>query len=255
MLAVDDTKFAAADPTESNDGAAVGRSPVMFVCSPRPRVGKTLVARLLVDFFLADDRPVAAFDANPNDPVLSIYQQPHTVPATIADTHGQMALFDRLIVNDGTPKVIDVASDQFERLVGVLRELDFAAAAADRSIDAVLLFVAENHQKSAEAYRRLMTELPGTTLVPVHNEVAESYGAPRLPHPAVGVMPVHVPHLPPYLHGVVRKPGFSFAEHVKRSAERQTLLHKWIGQPFIGFRDLELRLSLAEFAPLFRLYA
>jgi hypothetical protein len=252
MLAVDDTKLSIAGSAEDNDGVAVGRSPVMFVCSPRPRVGKTLVARLLVDFFLADERPVVAFDANPNDPVLSIYQQPHTVPATIADTHGQMALFDRLIVNDGTPKVVDIASDQFERLVGVLRELDFAAAAEARSIDAVLMFVAENHQKSAEAYRRVMTELPGTTLVPVHNEVVESYGAPRLPHPAVGVMPVHVPHLPPYLHGVVRKPGFSFAEHVKRSAERQTLLHKWIGQPFIGFRDLELRLSLAEFAPLFR---
>jgi hypothetical protein len=252
MLAVDDAKFSVADSTEGHDGGAVGRSQVMFVCSPRPRVGKTLVARLLVDFFLADDRPVAAFDANPNDPVLSIYQPLHTVPATIANTRGQMALFDRLIVNDGTPKIVDVASEQFERLVHVLHELEFAAAARARSIDAVLLFVAENHQKSAEAYRRLMTDLPGTTLVPVHNEVAESYGAPRLPHPAVGVMPVHVPHLPPYLHGVVRKPGFSFAEHVKRSAERQTLLHKWIGQPFIGFRDLELRLSLAEFAPLFR---
>jgi hypothetical protein len=252
MLAVDDARLSVAASTESADGTAVGRSQVMFVCSPRPRVGKTLVARLLIDFFLADDRPVAAFDANPNDPVLSIYQPPHTVPATIADTWGQMALFDRLIVNDGIPKVVDVASEQFERLVHVLHELDFAAAAGARSIDAVLLFVAENHQKSAEAYRRLMTDLPGTTLVPVHNEVIESYGAPRLPHPAVGVMPVHVPHLPPYLHGVVRKPGFSFAEHVKRSADHQTLLHKWIGQPFIGFRDLELRLSLAEFAPLFR---
>jgi hypothetical protein len=254
MLAVEDAKLSDTGPTEGNVTPA-GRSPVMFVCSPRPRVGKTLVSRLLVDFFLADDRPVVAFDTNPNDPVLSVYQPRHSVPATIADTRGQMALFDRLIVNDGIPKVVDVASDQFERLVEVLRELDFAAAAEARSIDAVILFVAENHQKSAEAYRRIMTALPEITLVPVQNEVIETYGAPGLPHPAAGAMPVHVPHLPPYLHGVVRKPGFSFAEHLKRSAEHQTLLHKWIGQPFIGFRDLELRLSLADFAPLFRYQA
>ena len=100
-----------------------------------------------------------------------------------------------------------------------------------------------------------MTDLPGITLVPVHNEVIESYGAPRLPHPAIGAIPVHVPHLPPYLNGVVRKTNFSFSEYLKRSAQHQTLLHKWISQPFIGFRDLELRLSLADFAPLFRLHA
>ena len=42
------------------------RTPVFIVCSPLPRVGKTLVARLLVEFFVADERPVAAFDLNPD---------------------------------------------------------------------------------------------------------------------------------------------------------------------------------------------
>src|SRR5205823_3597935 len=119
MLAAGSARAFAAEAPGHGEAAA-GRAPVIFVCSPRPRVGKTLVARLLVEFFLANHRRALAFDANPNDPALSEYLPAE--PATIADTPGQMALFDRLIVNDGTPKVVDLAADQFERLVAVLPE-------------------------------------------------------------------------------------------------------------------------------------
>ena len=44
-----------------------GRTPVFMICSPRPRVGKTLLARALVEFFRANSRPVSAFDVNPDE--------------------------------------------------------------------------------------------------------------------------------------------------------------------------------------------
>ncbi|MGA7387640.1 MAG: hypothetical protein WBW99_06895 [Pseudolabrys sp.] len=40
------------------------RSSITIVASPRPRVGKTLLARLLADFHLHEGRSVAAFDLN-----------------------------------------------------------------------------------------------------------------------------------------------------------------------------------------------
>jgi hypothetical protein len=40
------------------------RNAVIIVASPRPRVGKTLLARLLTDFNLQEGRSVAAFDLN-----------------------------------------------------------------------------------------------------------------------------------------------------------------------------------------------
>jgi hypothetical protein len=40
------------------------RNSVAIVASPRPRVGKTLLARLLTDFHLQEGRSVAAFDLN-----------------------------------------------------------------------------------------------------------------------------------------------------------------------------------------------
>ena len=41
------------------------RTPVYIICSPRPQVGKTLVARLLTEFLaLKNNGVVTAFDIN-----------------------------------------------------------------------------------------------------------------------------------------------------------------------------------------------
>jgi hypothetical protein len=237
-------------------GVTIGtdtRSPVMVVCSPRPRVGRTLVARLLVDYFLLDGRAVVAFDANPNDPVLSEYLPGHAIPATIADTLGQMALFDRLIVNIGVPKVIDLAAEQFAQFFNIMEEIDFVAEARCRAIDTIILYVAEDHPKSIEAYHRILARFPKATVVPVHNEIFESSGATTQSHPARNVMPVHIAPLPTLLYGVIQRPDFSISDFLRRPSDFPTMLHKWTSQPFIAFRDLELRLAMADFASLFHL--
>jgi hypothetical protein len=254
VLGVDIAGTAALGAGEPAIGTGV-RSPVMIVCSPRPRVGRTLVARLLVDYYLADSRPVVAFDANPNDPVLSDYLPGHAIPATIADTRGQMALFDRLIVNIGVPKVIDLAADQFTHFFDIVEEIAFVEEARQRAIDTVVVYVTEDHPKSVDAYRRLLARFPTATAMPVHNEIFENFAATGQSHPARGAMPVHITQLPTLLFGVIYHPGFSIADFLKRPSEYPTMLHKWTSQPFIAFRDLELRLAMADFAPLFRLRA
>ncbi len=42
-------------------------TPVYIICSPRPLVGKTLLARLLSEFLLLKDGTVSAFDINLKD--------------------------------------------------------------------------------------------------------------------------------------------------------------------------------------------
>ena len=46
-------------------------SSVIIVASPRPRVGKTLLARLLIDYQLHNGRPVAGFDLNGDNNALA----------------------------------------------------------------------------------------------------------------------------------------------------------------------------------------
>src|SRR3981189_2096722 len=83
-------------------------TPVYIICSPRPLVGKTLIARLLSEFLLLKNGEVAAFDINLKEPSLLEYQPRITETAEVDNTFGKMALMDRLIANDGIAKVIDL---------------------------------------------------------------------------------------------------------------------------------------------------
>ena len=79
----------------------MSRTPVYIVCSPRPQVGKTLVARLLSEFLRLQRGDVVAFDVNLKEPSLLDYLPRLTETAEVDDTFGKMALMDRLIVDDG----------------------------------------------------------------------------------------------------------------------------------------------------------
>src|SRR3954447_9965062 len=97
-------------------GTVTSRTPLLIVCSPEARVGRTLLARLLIDFFLMEDRPVAGFDFMAEPPSLIDFLPDHTAQARISDIQGQMALFDRLILPDRIAKVVDLAPESFHRL-------------------------------------------------------------------------------------------------------------------------------------------
>jgi hypothetical protein len=232
-------------------GGALRRTSVFIVCSPRPRVGRTLIARLLVDYLVADDRAPFAFDANPNDPVLSAYQPRHTVPATLANTFGEMALFDRLILWDGRPKVVDLAPDLFDAFFASAETIAFVDSARAKRIDTVALYVVENHAHALAAHRNLLRRLPRMTVVPVVNEALFPVGTPQPRLPQEGMPALRIGVLPPTVHGVVMRPHFSLRDYFMNQTAQRTLLHRWIGDGFVGFRDVELRLRMAELAALF----
>ncbi len=232
-------------------GGALRRTPVFIVCSPRPRVGRTLIARLLVDYFVADDRAPLAFDANPGDPLLSAYQPRHTLAASVADTRGEMALFDRLILADGRPKVIDLAPAFFDPFFDSAETTAFVDSARARRIDTAALFVVENHAHAIAAHRNLIRRFPGMTVVPVVNDMLFPVGASLPPLPEESALPVRIALLPAALHGIVMRPRFCFGDYAANPSNRRTMLHRWIADAFVGFRDIELRLRMAELASLF----
>src|SRR5216684_6460571 len=77
-----------------------GRSvpaPIYVVCSPTRQVGKTMLARLLAEHYIADARPVAAFDLSDEAPGLADFLTRHVTIPIIRDTRGQVRFFDGLI--------------------------------------------------------------------------------------------------------------------------------------------------------------
>jgi hypothetical protein len=216
------------------------RVPVIVVCSARARVGRTLVARLLTEFLLADGRPAIAFDANPNDPALCEYLPQYTVLAGIGDTRSQMSLFDRLVVNDGFGKVVDVAPELTRPFFELVARLDFVEVARASAVDTLVLYLLEDHPRSADLCRALTRSFTGMTIVPVHNEAIAAAEFPR------GSPALRLTMLSPLLHGVINRPGFSFAHYLHNPENAQTGLGAWIRRAFLAFRVIDLRLQLAE---------
>jgi hypothetical protein len=229
-----------------------GRTPVFIVCSPRPRVGKTLIARLLTEFFLFDGRSAAAFDTNPSDTSLSHYLPGCTVAATISDIKNQMALFDQLIVNDARPKIIDLAAGLFDPFLTLMRDIGFLGEAPKQSVSPLVLFVADRHQVSSEAYQMIWRWIPGSLLVPVHNQAimaAWHYG--NFPTRRANGAPLRIPCLPWTLNSVVNKRDFSFTKFLDTPDNVQNELGEWINRSFVAFRELQLSILMENFRPLF----
>ena len=112
-------------------------TPVYIICSPRPMVGKTLLARLLSEFLLLKDGAVSAFDINLKEPSLLEYLPRVTETADIADTFGKMQLMDRLIVHDGVAKVVDLGFHAFDEFFRMTNEIGFLKEAVRRGAHAI----------------------------------------------------------------------------------------------------------------------
>src|ERR1700692_4398581 len=125
------------------------RTPVYIICSPRPLVGKTMIARLLSEFLLLKNGAVAAFDINLKEPALLEYLPNITETAEVEDTFGKMALMDRLIVNDALAKVIDLGFHAFDEFFKMSEEIGFMKEAARRGGAPIVLFVADIDRASA----------------------------------------------------------------------------------------------------------
>jgi hypothetical protein len=234
------------------------RNSVSIVVSPRSRVGKTLLARLLTDFHAQEGRRVEAFDLNSGDGTLKQFAPALTTISDIASVQGQMALFDRLIAEDDAYKVVDLGQQSFEAFFALARQIGFAEEAARRGIVSAIVYVITPDATAVEAFQALRRHFPQALLAPVHNEIfgpAQHGGkyemvgsrAPlaRLPTLAAGV------------RRYIETPPFSFSDAELAAAAmppavREEMQH-WLRRVYREFRELDLRILLADLQSAIRL--
>jgi hypothetical protein len=221
---------------------------IYIVCSPRQRVGKTLIARVLTEFILIDGRSAIAFDLNPNNAVLYGFLPRFAALADLTTTRGQMALFDELIAEDEVTKVIDLGDETYDKFFTLVRQIGLVDEARRREIQVIALFIGDPDPRSAQSYAALYRSLPRLALVPVHNEQIASVQSymENFPSPAPGEPALRVSVLSPFLKSFIEKPGFSFDDYLERQDTGRTELHEWIERTFMQFRELELRLLLRD---------
>lgn len=217
-------------------------TPLYIVASPQPRVGKTLIARLLIEYVLSTDRPVVGYDLDPKEPSLTGFFPKLVHPADITDTPGQMALFDRLVADGPCTTIIDLGYGLFDQFFAVMAEIGFEIEARQRSIDPVVLFVTDSSRATARTYNELKQRLRDTNFVPVHNESAsfifthKDYPPSRTEY---GV--IRIPRLSPVVRGVIHRPNFSFRAHMEDQPGGPSEVQSWTTTIFTEFRELELR--------------
>jgi hypothetical protein len=160
-----------------------------IVCSAVGRVGKTLTARLIIDYFLSDERPPRAFDSNHFDPELAGVFPNQTEVVDLTTTRGQMALFDALVEPDQAPKVVDLWHNSYELFFHKAQELEFFEEAWGRGVEPVVVLLADEKERFRRDIRTLAGGFRGIKIVLVHNQ-----GTTRLGDEAVSPKPFTLAH-------------------------------------------------------------
>jgi hypothetical protein len=236
-------------PRESVPARAGGPAPLFIVCSPNRRVGKTLVARFIAEYYLADERPIDAYDLADEAPQLADYLPKHTAVVDISDVRSQMGLFDGLLADATIPKVIDVGHRMFGVFFAVAHKIDLFEEARRRRIEPVILFMIDPDQRAEKAYALLRRSFPGISLLPARNlKVAKGlrYGA-TFPHASKLAAGIEIAELPSSLQPLIDRPNFSFADFPQRpqagsrlSVKGRDELLNWIRRFRFQLREIEL---------------
>jgi hypothetical protein len=216
-------------------------TPVYIICSPRPQVGKTLLARLLSEFLLLKNGRVTAFDINLKEPSLLDYLPNLTETADVIDTYGKMQLMDRVIADDGLAKVIDLGYHAFDEFFKMTEQIGFLKEATRRNVAPIVLFVADRDRTSGRSHEMLRGQIPAANLITVDNE--HVVRGELLPSMSRGRI-IRVTALPTFLKTYIDRLNFSFTGYLRHEKDSSTELHQWIRRNYFTFRELELNLIL-----------
>jgi hypothetical protein len=226
-------------------------SPRAFIsCSPSGRVGASTTARILVDYFAFTGRPSLPFDTDLHERPMAL-RFGDAEPIDVASVLGQMALFDRMLADDGLLKIVDVSSRCYETFFTVAAKIGFFDEAQARGVVIFVLFHVDGSDSSIRAARRIAAVWPSIELVIVENHGASGQG--ELDSEIIDLYPAGnsllVRALDPVLRRVVEDPDFSLFEFMIEPPENMSIvvraaLRAWIGPVFDQLKVLELRIAL-----------
>jgi hypothetical protein len=217
----------------------MSRTPVFIVCSPRPLVGKTLLSRLLVEYLLLQRRQAVGFDISVKEPSLIDFLPDVTETAEVMDTQGKMRLMDRLIVNDGVGKVIDLGFHAYDEFFKMLEEIGYMKEADRRGVDPIVMYMADSDRTSGATFAKLRRTFADYAIIPVDNEQV-LHGEP--PASYAGLKSLRIRALPPFLKTYIDRRSFSFTRFLRQDNDPSSELNQWIRSTYLRIREIEVNL-------------
>jgi hypothetical protein len=226
----------------------VSQPTIHIVCSDRHRNGKTLLARVLVDFLLMEGADPFVIDADAPDGPLRAAFPGRTALVDLEDIRGQMKLFDTILASPGRDYVIDLPAAATPRFCEAASELNFMDETRKFGFASILFFVVDKDPESVTAARNVETILKPDLLVPVRNA---SLGSAWRAAPTELV--IDMPVLDKAIPAITEDKRFSFRtfmlgeETAVPPALRQNL-RAFLARLTTDFRDLGPALSFRTLA-------
>jgi hypothetical protein len=111
-----------------NEGSAMAKPTVVVVGADKGGVGKTTVARTLLDYFTAHHVPTRAFDTESPKGTLKRFHPDISEVVDVTSVADQMKIFDTLSSTDASVTVIDVRAGLLSPTLRSLRDIGFLDA-------------------------------------------------------------------------------------------------------------------------------
>ena len=217
---------------------------IAIVCSDRHRNGKTLLARVLVDFLLLEGRDPVALDLSHPEGALRNFFPGRTALVDFGHMPGRMKVFDTMLAAPGRDYVIDLPSQQLAKFCEAIGDLQFRKASQDAGFKLVVIFIVDNDVNSLKTAGAVEELLSPDLFVPVANRFVGSSLPDGVPGPVLTME-----KLDPDLHAIVTNRRFSFRSFLlgeeggvpmRLRPSLKTFLHTLIN----GFREFDPALSL-----------
>jgi hypothetical protein len=221
---------------------------IYIVCSDQHRNGKTLLARVLVDYLMLEGHDPFVIDAGVPEGPLRNYFPGRTALVDFSSIRGQMKVFDTILAAPGRDYVIDLPAPQLQRFEAAVQELRFAAEARRLGFRIVVLFIVDAGQESLDAAVIFERAVAPDLLVPVKNAAVGS----ALPAGYRGVQ-VNMEELPPQLLTIIANRHFSLRAFLSGEEEGvpeplRPALTAFLYGLLTAFRDIPPAMSLARLA-------
>ena len=127
-----------------------------------------------------------------------------------------MQLMDRLIVNDGVAKVIDLGFHAFDEFFKMTDEIGFLKEAARRGVAPVVLFVADTDRVSARSYPMLQRADPAES---ADYDRQRARGARRTARDHGQGRVMRISALPSFLKTYIDRLTFSFTDYLRNERD------------------------------------
>src|SRR5262245_6053000 len=140
-----------------------------IVASLHARTGKTLLARVLAEYFILSGRRPVLFDTDTAECRLCASFPHDTLVVDPNQVPDQMTLFDTMALTTPEARVVDVTHQSFRKVFKVMQDIDFIAEARALQVEPAIFYIADRHADSYAEALQLRGRFAGVPFVAVDN--------------------------------------------------------------------------------------